>query len=487
MTAILYYLSILLGALGSLMLPTALVALSAGDVELAEGFLLTSGLTGFLSGGIYFALRGQEREMVNQQTFLLCVFAWFGLPVAAAFPFVMSGQMAWVDAFFEAASGISTTGATIFPTLEGVPKAIIFWRAILQWFGGFLTLLSFLLVLAPSGVGVIRDTYSKFMEQSLGDEIGWTANVLRQVGTAYGLITLALVVLLVVVGIPPFDSTCIAFSTISTGGFLPFDGAIGEHYDNRLAEIVIALGMIAGSSSVVWHRMAVRKKLQFLVEHRESYILFALMFVVGLFYSITLFQLAGGASVLAPSAAIRQGFFAAISLISTTGFELRHADVTVFPGLLVVSLALMGATSFSTSGGLKIYRVVALFMQLVSEVSRLLHPNKIHKGRLGDARPTIQFMNGVWTSLFLTLTLIAVVTGVVTSHTGYLDGSILATVSSFANIGPLYSTSWTQTADWPSYFEMAPVVKYALAATMLLGRVEIIVLLGALSFRTWLR
>ena len=487
MTAILYYLSILLGALGGLMLPTALVALSAGDTELAEGFLLTSGLTGFLSGGVYFALRGQEREMLNQQTFLLCVLAWLGLPVAGAFPFVLTGQMEWVDAFFEAASGISTTGATILQTLESVPKAIIFWRAILQWFGGFLTLLSFLLILAPSGVGVIRDTYSKFMEQSLGDEIGWTFNVLRQVGSAYGLVTLTLVVLLVVAGISPFDSTCIAFSTISTGGFLPVDGAIGEHYNNRMAEFIIAMGMIAGASSIVWHRMAVRNKLRFLVEHRESYILFILMFGAGLVYSITLFQLAGGASVLAPGAALRQGFFAAISLISTTGFELRHADVTVFPGLLVISLAMMGATSFSTAGGLKIYRMFALFMQLVSEVSRLFHPNKIRKGWIGHAKPTIQFMNGVWTSLLLSIILIAIVSGVVATNTGYLEGGLIATISSFANIGPLYSTSWAQAADWPRYYEMTPLVKYALAGTMLIGRMEIVVLLGALNFKFWYR
>nr|WP_321459084.1 potassium transporter TrkG [uncultured Cohaesibacter sp.] len=487
MTAILYYLSILLGALGGLMLPTALVALSSGDTGLAEGFLLTSGLTGFLSGGVYFALRGQEKEMVNQQTFLLCVLAWLVLPVAGAFPFVLSGQMDRVDAFFEAASGISTTGATILSTLENVPKAIIFWRAILQWFGGFLTLLSFLLVLAPSGVGVIRDTYSKFKEQSLGEEIGWTFNVLRQIGTAYGLVTLTLAILLVLVGIPAFDATCLAFSTISTGGFMPVDGSIGEHYNNHRAELIIAMGMVAGSSSIVWHRMAVRNKLRFLVEHRESYILFILMLIAGLFYSITLFQLAGGASVLAPGAALRQGFFAAVSLISTTGFELRHADVTVFPGLLVISIAMVGATSFSTSGGLKIYRMVALFMQLISEVSRLVHPNKIRKGWIGQTKPTIQFMVGVWTSLLLSIILIAVVTGMVTINTGYLEAGLIATISSFANIGPLYSTSWVPTADWPSYFEMEPIVKYALAGTMLIGRVEIVVLLGALNFKFWYR
>nr|WP_321457018.1 potassium transporter TrkG [uncultured Cohaesibacter sp.] len=487
MTAILYYLSILLGALGGLMLPTALVALSAGNRELAEGFLLTSGLTGFVSGGTYFALRGQEREMLNQQTFLLCVIAWFGLPFVGAFPIVLSGQLNWVDAFFEAASGISTTGATVFSTLEGVPKAIIFWRAILQWFGGFMTLLSFLLILAPSGVGVVRDNYSKFMEQSLGDEIGWTANVFRQVGSAYGLVTLTMVLLLVVVGLPAFDATCLAFSTISTGGFMPVDGAIGEYYNNRAAEFIIAMGMIAGSSSVVWHRMAVRNKLQFVVEHRESYILFAFMLVAGLIYSITLFQLAGSASVLSPGAALRQGFFAAISLVSTTGFELRHADVTVFPGLLVLCFALTGATSFSTSGGLKIYRVVVLFMQLVNEVSRLLHPNKIRKDRLGRTAPNLTFMIGVWSSLVLSIILIALVTGIVTTNTGFLEGGLIATISCFANIGPLYSTSWSQTADWPSYFEMAPVVKYALAGTMLVGRIEIVVLLSALNFKFWYR
>ena len=318
MIAILYFLSILLGALGALMLPTALIALSAGDGGLAGVFLLTSGLTGFLSGGVYFALRGHKKELVNAQTFLLCVLGWFGLPFAGAFPFVISGQLNGIDALFEAASGLTTTGSTMFQSLADVPTALIFWRAILQWFGGLLTLLSFLLILAPSGIGGLPNQQIGVIERNLSDDAGRLLYVVRQVAATYTVLTLTLAWLLIVAGIPPFDAICLSFSTLSTGGFMPVDGTLAV-YDNRLAELFIAIGMVLGATSVLWHRMAVRGKMHMLKEHMESYALLGLVLLLGLLYSIILFQLAGSASVLPPSSALRQGFFAAISLISTAG------------------------------------------------------------------------------------------------------------------------------------------------------------------------
>ncbi|WP_319531774.1 potassium transporter TrkG [uncultured Cohaesibacter sp.] len=486
MTAILYFLSILLGALGGLMLPTALVAFSSGNAELAGGFLLVSGLTGFLSGGVYFALRGQKKELVNAQTFLLCVLAWFGLPVAAAFPFVLSGQLSGIDALFEATSGLTTTGSTIFLTLETVPRALIFWRSILQWFGGFLTLLSFLLVLAPSGVGGLPDHQTGITERNLGDESGRTFYVIRQVGAAYGVVTMGLAWLLIIAGLPPFDSLCIAFSTISTGGFMPVDGVLSV-YDNRLAELFVAIGMLVGASSILWHRMAVRGKLQLSSEQGESYALLMIIGVLGLFYSLTLFRLAGSADVLSPLSALRQGFFAAASLVSTTGFELRHADVTVLPGILVICIALIGATPFSTAGGLKLYRIGAMVLQATREVGRLIYPHSIRGGRLGRTEYTIQLMKAIWASFLLSMILIAVVTGMVTYEIGHFDGGLIAAISNFSNIGPLYQSGWSQTGQWPPYAEMGLTIKYALIITMILGRIEIIVLFGAFNVNFWRR
>lgn len=486
MTAILYFLSILLGSVGGLMLPTALIALSAGDMRLAEGFLLTAGLTGFLSGGVYFALRGQNRELANAQTFLLCVLVWIGLPLAASFPFVLSGELNGIDSLFEATSGLTTTGATTFRTLVDVPTAIIFWRAILQWFGGFLTLISFVLILSPSGIGGMPDHHAGLMERNLGDDTGRMMFVVRQLGLAYSLVTLAIAWLLIISGMEAFDAICLAFSTISTGGFMPMDGTLAT-YANPMGEFVIAVGMLVGASSVLWYRMAVRGKFQLLLEHRESYSMVFIVLGLGLIYSVVLFQLAGSSSVLPPLSALRQGFFTAISLISTTGFELRHADVTVLPGLLVVCLALIGATPFSTAGGLKLYRIGAMLLQALREIGRLIYPHSIRGGKIGTSGYTIQIMKGIWASFLLSMILIAIVAGMVTYDIGHFDGGLMAAVSAFSNIGPLYTSGWSQTGEWPSYAEMGLQVKYALIATMILGRIEIIVFLGALNLNFWRR
>lgn len=486
MIAILYFLSIVLGLLGGLMLPTSLIALSAGDRELAEGFILTAGLTGFVSGGVYFALRGQNKELNNAQTFLLCVCVWFGLPLVAAFPFVLSGKLSGINALFEAASGLTTTGATTFRSLVDVSPALIFWRAILQWFGGFLTLLSFILILAPSGAGGLPDRQAGMMDRGFGDDFGRIIYVFRQMGAAYGFFTLCLAWLLIISGLPPFDSICLAFSTLSTGGFMPIDAPLSS-YDNQMAEILIGLGMIVGATSVLWHRMAVRGKLQLLAEHRESYVLLALIGALGLLYSIVLFRLAGSASVLPPSSALRQGFFAAISLISTTGFEVRHADVTVLPGLLVICVALIGATPFSTAGGLKLYRIGAMMIQAIREIGRMIYPHSIRGSKFGQTSYDIQLMKAIWASFLLSMVLIAIVGGMVTYDIGHFDGGLIATISCFSNIGPLYMSGWSQTGEWPGYADMGLVVKYALVFTMILGRIEIIVVLGALNLNFWRR
>jgi trk system potassium uptake protein TrkH len=486
MTAIFYFLSIILGFLGSLMLPTALIAISAGHSELAEEFLLTAGLTGFLSGGVFFALRGQEKELVNAQTYLLCILVWIGLPFVAAFPFVISGQLSGINALFESVSGLTTTGASVFRTLEGVPTPIIFWRSIIQWFGGFLTLLTFLLILAPNGVGGLPNRHIGMMERTFGEESGRTFYVARQVGGAYAILTLILAWLLILSGIPPFEAMCLAFSTLSTGGFMPIDGTLAS-YDNRWAEFLIAVGMVAGATSIFWHRMAVRGKLQMLSEHRESYYLFGLMAGLGLLYSIILFRLAGSSSVLPPLSALRQGFFTAVSLVSTSGFEIRHADVTVLPGLLVACLALIGATPFSTAGGLKLYRIGAMLMQAGREVGRLIYPLSIRGGKFGKTDYTIQLMKSIWASFLLSIVLVIVVAVVLSHDIGHFDGALFAAISAFSNIGPLYSAGWSATNAWPDYYQLSLISKYALIVTMICGRFEIIVLLGAININFWRR
>lgn len=374
----------------------------------------------------------------------------------------------------------------MFRSLADVPTALIFWRAILQWFGGLLTLLSFLMILAPSGIGGLPNQQVGVIERNLSDDAGRLLYVVRQIVAAYTVLTLTLAWLLIIAGLPPFDAICLSFSTLSTGGFMPIDGTLAE-YDNRLAELFIAIGMIVGATSVLWHRMAVRGKMQLLKEHMESYALLLLVLFLGLLYSIVLFQLAGSASVLPPSSALRQGFFAAISLISTTGLELRHADVTVLPSLLVICVALVGATPFSTAGGLKLYRIGAMILQAMSEVGRLIYPSSVRGGMIGRSAFTVQLLKAIWSSFLLSMVLIAVVAGMVTYDIGHFDGGLIAAVSSFSNIGPLYASGWSQVGDWPAYYEMGLVVKYALIITMILGRIEIIVLLGALNFNFWRR
>ena len=166
---------------------------------------------------------------------------------------------------------------------------------------------------------------------------------------------------------------------------------------------------------------------------------------------------------------------------------MRHADVTVLPSLLVICVALVGATPFSTAGGLKLYRIGAMMLQAMSEVGRLIYPSSVRGGMIGRSAFTVQLLKAIWSSFLLSMILIAVVAGMVTYDIGHFDGGLIAAISSFSNIGPLYTSGWSQVGDWPAYQDMGLIVKYALIITMILGRIEIIVLIGALNFNFWRR
>ncbi|MBL4876424.1 MAG: hypothetical protein JKY10_08025, partial [Cohaesibacteraceae bacterium] len=190
MTATFFYLSLCLGLLGGLMLPVAGFAISIGDDILAREFILLSGLTGFIAGGVFFSLRGRVSRPGNAQGFVLCVLCWTILPVIAAIPISHGAQVSFIDGLFEAMSGFTTTGATIFRSLDPLPQPLVLWRAILQWYGGFLTLMGILLILSPAGVGGIPTR-----QLGLGDKRGIqdprsVMAIATQIAWAYSLATL---------------------------------------------------------------------------------------------------------------------------------------------------------------------------------------------------------------------------------------------------------------------------------------------------------
>lgn len=488
MTGILFLFSYVLLAFGAAMLLPVAVAAASGDTRSLVDFILLAALTGFFAFGFMFALQGQRRSFGRMQSFLLLLFGWTALSVVGALPFKVVQQMTTVDALFESVSGLTTTGATVFTRISDVPLAVIFWRAELQWLGGLLTLLSITLISAPAGIGGLPDRHIRLAE---GIEGLWgvrVVNAIREIAGLYTLVTIICMISLLLTGIPPLDALCLAFATVSTGGFVPIDGNISA-YGNPYAETALIVFMLLGASSILWQRMLITTRLQLLARHRESYSVMILAGILGLMYALTLFEAAGSADVLSPLAALREGLFTAASLVSTTGFEIRHGGYAVLPLTLVMFVALVGGGTFSTAGGLKHYRIGGMLTQGYRELGRLVYPHGIRSAQFGSQVYDIQLMKAIWSFFAVSILVVAGGSLLLALENIDYEGALVVSVAAFSNIGTLYSNGWLAigTEQWPTYPALNAHSKLILCAVMILGRIEVLALFAAANHTYWLR
>jgi trk system potassium uptake protein TrkH len=477
MISVLHILSRAFGGLALAMLVPAVIAVVSADGA-AASFLLVSGLTGFLAGAVFFALQGHKPRFDRTAGFVLAAALWVAIPLIAALPFALHRHIGYVAGLFEAVYGFTTTGATIFRSLADVGPSLVFWRAELQWLGGLATLVTFVTILAPAGVGGLS---SRGLAPLGGfSEAGPERIVegLRRMVTVYTLFTGICIILLFLSGVPTFDAICLAMSTVSTGGFMPVDGNLSA-YGSPYAEAVIALFMIVGATSVVFHRSVLEGRWSTLLGHRETWWVVGAMAVVGVLYGWAFYTGENHA------AALGEGLFHSISLISTTGYETRAGALSAIPDTLVLFLAIGGAAALSTAGGLKYYRIGAMTVQSMHDLKRLLFPHSVRSTRFGSQPYDLNLMKAVWANLVVAVTIIVVAALAFSIDLPAFDAAMVAAVSAFSNIGPLYSQEWLIGPNWPAYADFGVFCQLAMIITMILGRIEVIVLFASLYAAYW--
>ncbi|PLX39468.1 MAG: hypothetical protein C0606_02840 [Hyphomicrobiales bacterium] len=485
MTGILYYFASILAGLSVAMLLPVFVAASFGEMRVMQDFALVATLTVFVAGATSFALSGQGRRLANAGGYSLIVVIWVATPLIASLPMVVATELSFIDALFDAVSGLTTTGASVVTRVESLPKALIFWRCELQWLGGFLTLLSILMILAPAGVGGLPNRHIRLLEASGRQDDRRIEHLLQETAIGYGAVSLACFVGLMVAGLPIFDALCLTFTTVSTGGFLPHDGTIADTAGPG-AQLWLCLFMIIGATSVLWHSMLVQRRWHMLLQHRESYFVIGTALVLGVVYAFVLFRAAGSADVLPPLTALREGVFTAVSLVSTTGFEVREGGFAVLAFPLVLFIAMIGGGAFSTAGGLKQYRFGGMLVQAFRELDRILYPHGIRPARFGSQAYDIQMMKAVWSS-FAVLTGVVLISAIILSlNMPDAEGGILAAVALLSNSGPIYESAWQEgIRTWPLFGAFESWEKGFAIFLMIIGRIEILALFGAINRTYW--
>lgn len=482
MSAILFY-----GAWAVLFLSCSLVLPVLIAVAAGEPFarLLLHALLGvFASGCILLSLAGRTERPTPMTSLAVMLSVWLVLPIATAIPFADLLDLSYIDALFEAASGLTTTGASVLPRLADLPSSLVVLRAQLQWFGGALSLLTILTVLAPLGIGGLS---AQALPRASGRRsllaLGRAADLVRTVCLFYTTVTAATFLAFLLCGTEPVIALCLAMTAVSSGGFLPFDGALLDRV-GVAGLVVFALVLLLSATSVYWHRMVLSWQRNRLRQHRESY--FVLLVTAGL--ALVLFiSLARVSAADARAVQLAESFFNAASLVSTSGIESRPGVLTLIALPVVLFVMLAGGSAYSTSGGIKLYRLGGMFVQSSQELRRLVYPSGIMSARFGSQSFDVTMIRAIWSYFVASIVVIAGGALLVSPSAVDFEAALVATVSAFSGAGPIYEAGWAPPGSppWPGWEAFDPPAKLVLVAVMLAGRVEVLAVVALFSLRYW--
>jgi len=469
--------SALLVLLGLLMLVPLIFVITKHDTpSLYKAFIYSSTIAFLLALIFHLITRQHKAKMDLATSMMLCTISWFILSAVGALPFVFGLDKSFTDSFFEAVSGFTTTGITVFQGLDTMPLSIIFWRSLIQWLGG-LGILTFFLFITASSEGDIWQLFSAEGHKISGARP--VPNVYRTIKyfwLIYASYTGIEVLVLKLLGLPLFEAVIHSFSTLSTGGFSNHDASIGYYqlsgYPNYIwIEYTIIFFMFLGGVNFLVHYKTFKEDPLSLFKDLEAK---AYMKIIAAFSVLTIIGIivSRGLSFQDVEETIRKTLFQIVSLITTTGFGTQDIGSAFFPVItkqLFIILMIVGGSVGSTSGGIKVLRVVILRKLLRREVEKIHLPAKAVLPTTVAGIPISQNeIMRISALVFGWILLIIVGAGITAlfSDLGPFE-AFSGMASAVGNIGPFYFSV-------DKMISLSPVIKYTYIIGMLAGRLELI-------------
>ena len=474
----LYYLGVGIIMVGIAELVLMIFAKLMGDSRTVYAFAAAVILSIFCGSALVLATRGKYEALGRLDSILLLVYFWVFIPIFAAIPFY-SYLGSFAKAYIEAVSALTTTGVSVIQYERYIPRTLFLWRNLLAWSGGLLSITMVILILAPFGIGGLRDKSSKF----LGAEFKKTGNftpVLTMVGGAYFLITMILVVALMFGGARALDALNIILSSISTTGYNQYSIGFG-YYDSPYTAFIIMLSMFTGAALiVVFYRqfISAKSRLNFNVEVK-IFVIICVFFAL----AITIYNYFTKQTGLLEAAEYYfYALFDAVSILSTTAL-IYNTDWQ--PINFYYILALVGGASFTTAGGMKLFRLLIFIKHTNIEINQLAFPHSVTSNRFLDMRLDTKFMRLIWSFFIAYMLLIVVLAVVIASYNYDLNTSLLNAIGAVANIGPFADFMLAKGQDVYPFSQFDTSLQIWLCAGMILGRLEVISVLGLLNLAYW--
>ncbi len=463
----------LAGVFATAMVLPAVTGFINGSGAMGEGgaFLAAALILGALSVFFILAGRGAESDPSRADLCLTAILSWVGASLFAALPFWLMPEFSFISAWFEAVSYFTTTGVAALPDIQTPP--VVLWRALLQWLGGFAAILTAILVLAPLGTGgmalrvqPIAPGRSAYFSRRL-DQAVWL------VLPPYLILTAVCFGFLALAGTPLFSALQLAFGALATGSL---DGAPASVWPRA----ILSAFLVIGSIGIIHHRAAGKT---FYFREPETRLLLLLFAAAGVLFAVTRFV--QDPSLPVSLGVIGNSFRAAIALLSTSG-TLSPEDYAplaplAFAGFILV---LIGGSTLSTAGGLKVLRVLLLFKQGRREIHRLINPHGLISVRFNDTPIHLPIIRTVWALFLLTIAFIFALAPLLALSGVDFPSSLAVAVAAVSNAGP--ALAFIDPAA-PAWGEMSQPAQFLLAAAMIAGRTEFVLLVSLFSSDYWRR
>lgn len=428
-------------------------------------------------GTLLIFKKPKKTKLYSRDGFVIVALSWITLSLFGTLPFLFSGvTKSFFDALFETVSGFTTTGASIFPTVEDLPKSILIWRSFTHWIGG-MGVLVFIMAFLPLGgahnINIMRAESPGPSVSKLVPKVKTTALILYLI---YFVMTAIQFILLLFGGIGVFDSLNIAFATAGTGGFATKNLSFIPY--SSYAQVVTTVFMLLFSINFSSYYLALRGKFKDAF-NTEVKVFIGLVAVVITIITLDVMNKYGSVGE-----ALKHSAFNVASVISTTGFA--SADFDTWPNLsktLLVLIMFVGACAGSTGGGIKVSRILILIKGMAKELKTLVHPKQVKKISIDSKEVEHEVVRSVnayivcYVAIFLMSVLILSFeeTDLVTNFT-----AVTATIN---NIGP----GLAGVGPMQNYASFSIISKLTLTFDMLAGRLELFPMLILFTPSTWKR
>ena len=472
----------------------------AGETA-ARNALLVSVVVSVLVSGVLRVAGGRvEGQLARREALLLVAASWLAGAALAALPFRLWAWFdagtadhafsSWIDCYFEAISGFTTTGATVLSHIESIPRSLLLWRATTHWLGGLGIVVLFVAVLPMLGVGSKR----VFRVESPGPAPEGVTPRIQEAARILWLIYLALTVAeactLRLLGLDWFESVCHTFATLATGGFSTLNDSIGQMNRAAVEAAIVVFMLLAGVNFGLYYQL-IHRRWRTVRDDPELRTYLAVLAVGCLVVVISIYRLPVTTTTgeeVSPSlfAALRYGLFQVVSIQTTTGFCTAEFDHWPFVAkATLLALMFVGASSGSTGGGIKVIRCLIAAKVLINELDRVFRPNVVRPVRVGKNVVDPEQKLAAVTYLLGIVVLFAVGTVLIkaleTDRPIDIVTAATAAAATLNNIGP----GLAEVSAVDNYAWFSASSKVVMSLLMVIGRLEVFAIIVLFHPRFW--